>query len=240
MVPRNTAVRLALACGSLALASAQGVPGTDCCHGTDPANTCYAWFQDAVNVCLGGAQPRDSCDCHEPRDSSGQIALSMEECCVRNCFTEGFTDATCPDGTRARGEHDWHQPGWTQHADGTWGPGEFSEQECCQRNCWMAGFTDATCPDGTTARGEHDWHQPPNFEFTAQECCHGAEHVEEHVGHQPHAAQCKFGHLMETLQHAVDTQWGDSAAAAAYLTADPVVVECMRVHQQMSDNECGP
>eukprot|EP01043_Picozoa_sp_COSAG02_P032673 COSAG02_NODE_2193_length_9555_cov_102.183481_12_plen_308_part_01 len=171
MVPQRTAYQLVLACGSFALASAQGVPGTDCCHGTDPANTCYTWFQDAVNVCPSDTMPRDSCDCHEPRDTAGNIALSEGECCRRSCWMAGFTDETCPTGTMARGEHDYHQPGWMQHADGSWGPGEFTEQECCQRTCFTEGFTDATCPDGTMARGEHDWHQPGDGEFTEAECC---------------------------------------------------------------------
>jgi len=95
----------------------------------------------------------------------------MEECCMNTCYLSGFTDATCPDGASARGEHDFHQPGWTQHADGTWGPGEFTAEECCRRTCFSSGFTDATCPDGARARGEHDFHQPMNGEFTAEECC---------------------------------------------------------------------
>ena len=68
------------------------IPGTDCCQGTDPANTCYAWFQaDVSNVCPDDSVARDSCDCHMPEDASGNIALSMEECCRRTCHSSGFT-----------------------------------------------------------------------------------------------------------------------------------------------------
>ena len=47
----------------------------------------------------------------QPMDASGNIALSMEECCMRSCHSSGFTQESCPDGTVARGEHDYHQPG---------------------------------------------------------------------------------------------------------------------------------
>ena len=133
MAAQSVALRFALACVSLASrGTAQGIPGTDCCPGTDPANTCYGWFQaDASNVCPTDRMARSSCDCHQPRDAAGNIdALSMEFCCMNTCYLSGFTDATCPDGASARGEHDFHQPM----------NGEFTAEECCQHFCDPSSF----------------------------------------------------------------------------------------------------
>jgi hypothetical protein len=143
-----------------------------------------------------------------PEDASGNIALSMEECCMRSCHSSGFTQESCPDGTMARGEHDYHQPAWGEQADGTWVPGEFTVEECCTGTPTGTPSTTPTAGTGGSSTGDH-------------------------------GDRCQFGDLMNKLQHAMGMN--DPGAATAYLNAEPVVAECMRVAEQMETaaGECG-